>query len=50
MKVETNYSKRQRNFERVKLKLEHKQFSKKSRQTFAKEWEDRFDVSLDPGF
>lgn len=34
----------------VGLKLEQKQLNKKNRQTFVKEWEDRFDVSLNPGF
>ena len=32
------------------LKLEHKQLNKKSRHTFVKEWEDSFDVILNPGF
>ena len=32
------------------LKLEHKQLNEKSRQMFVKEWEDRFDVSLNPDF
>ena len=32
------------------LKLEHEQLNKKSRQKFVKKSEDRFDVSLNPGF
>ena len=32
------------------LKLEHKQLNEKSRHTFVKEWEERFDVSLNPDF